>query len=144
MAGEDAGPEPTPPSPASSPPRRVTVRTMARGAMCALDSPRRMFFNSGARLLDLLTEAKIEVEASHFVGPPNWTRETAVFVGMGRQNSGGYAVEVVEAWAETRALGVKVRVTRPPVGSNVTMAITSPFHLAVLGARAPMVRFEDV
>lgn len=123
--------------------RKVPIRTMARGAVCALDSPRRMFFNSGARLLDLLAEARIETEASHSVGPPNWARETAVFVGMGSQRTGGYAIEVVEAWSEPRALVVKVKETRPAEGENVTMALTSPYHLAVLGARAPVVRFED-
>jgi hypothetical protein len=121
----------------------VAIRTMARGALCALESPRRLFFNSGARLLDLLAEAKVEVEASHSVGPPNWARETAVFVGMGLQRTGGFAIEVVDAWAEPRALVVRVKETRPAAGENVTMGQTSPFHLAVLGARAPVVRFED-
>ncbi|MGE0708456.1 MAG: protease complex subunit PrcB family protein [Planctomycetota bacterium] len=66
----------------------------------------------------------------------DWTKEIVVAVFMGRQPTGGYAIELARLEGRGQDLHAPLLRTRPAPGAIVTQVITSPFQLVAVERKA--------
>ncbi len=117
--------------PASSP----KVRTLRKGATCAVTKPKRLAAKDSAAYLLLWNSLFGGGPKDGRPMPPpevDFKKEMVLAAFMGEQNSGGYAVEIKDAVEEKGKLVVTVVERSPGPGSIVTQAITNPFHLVAV------------
>ena len=68
--------------------------------------------------------------------------EMVIALFMGRQSTGGYAIEVDEVRVDERRATVYYRERHPDRGAMVTQALTSPYHLVRLPRLSRDIRFS--
>jgi hypothetical protein len=116
------------------------VRTIVKGAMSGIDSPRQVVVRTPAEW------AALWKEHSGRDAPPavDFSREMVVGVFSGRRNTGGYGVEIVRAVGNSSALIVEYVETVPGRDAITTQVLTAPFHLAAMPAHGGEVQFRKV
>lgn len=75
--------------------------------------------------------------------PIDFARQRVVFVTMGTQPSGGYAIGVQSATESTESVLVTVLLRTPGPGCTHTQALSNPYEFAVLET-AKAISFEEV
>ena len=70
----------------------------------------------------------------------DFDKNVVIAVFMGRKMTGGYSVKVLKI-EEKNKLVVTVKVSGPPPGAMVTMALTSPYHVVVVPKTDKAVEF---
>jgi hypothetical protein len=60
------------------------------------------------------------------------SKDMIVMVTMGRQRTGGYAIEIVKVEPSDRQLRITVKRISPPSGAITTQALTAPFHFVAI------------
>ncbi|MDT8391297.1 MAG: protease complex subunit PrcB family protein [Lentisphaeria bacterium] len=76
------------------------------------------------------------------VPPVDFAKHMVIAVFMGRRNTGGHAVKIVNV-EETDKVIVTIRESSPAEGDLVTMALTSPYHVIVIPKSDKNVEFVN-
>ena len=58
----------------------------------------------------------------------DFSKETVLFYGMGRKNTGGYSVEITEVRRDADPCVAVVKSNKPKPGGFNLQALTAPFH----------------
>lgn len=73
----------------------------------------------------------------------DFEKEMVLAVFMGERRTGGYEIGISKVEASKKGLEVYVKEISPPEGSDVTMAITAPYFIAVVPKVKVAVHFRD-
>lgn len=74
-----------------------------------------------------------EIQDKSLINNIDFEKNVVLIAHMGQKNTGGYAIGIGSITAEKEdVLRVKLKETKPEKGSNVTMALTYPFFIAVI------------
>ena len=115
-------------------------RTLDRGPMSAIDSPRQVTART--------SEEWSALWRAHAPGRPapqvDLANEMVVGVFAGTKPTGGYAVEITRAEERDGALVIEYRESSPPADAVAAQVLTAPYHLIVLPRDAGPVRFRQV
>ena len=121
----------------STPP---AIRTVGKGAMSAIDEPRRVTVRSAADWGALWKEngANAPLPAVDF------SREMVVGVFLGSRPTAGYGVEIVRAVGNSGALIVEYVEAAPSRDTLTAQILTAPYHLAAMPKHDGEVTFKKV
>jgi hypothetical protein len=116
------------------------LRTVGKGPMSAIDSPRQVAVRSAEEWGALWKE--------NGAGAPlpavDFSREMVVGVFLGSRPTSGYGVEIVRAIGNSGALVVEYVETRPSRDVIVAQILTAPYHLVSIPTHEGMVTFKKV
>lgn len=73
----------------------------------------------------------------------DFEKEMVIAVFMGEQNSGGYEIIIKEITMTDKEVIVKVEEKTPAAETLNTMALTQPYHIAVIAKSSFSVRFSE-
>jgi len=72
----------------------------------------------------------------------DFQKEMVIAVFMGEHKSGGYEIEIIRVTKTEEEIVVEVEEKQPPPESLRTMALTQPYHIAVIKRSPLRVRFQ--
>ena len=121
----------------STPP---AIRTVGKGAMSAIDEPRRVTVRSAADWGALWKENG----ASAPLPAVDFSREVVVGVFLGSRPTGGYGVEIVRAVGNGGALIVEYVEAAPSRDAVTAQILTAPYHLAAMPKHDGEITFKKV
>lgn len=111
------------------------VRTLRKGAMCSVRTPRRVAVTDQNAYITLWNATFGPAPKDGRATPPpevDFKKEMVLAVFMGEQSTGGYAVEIKDVVEEKGKLVVTVLERSPGPDSIVTQAFTNPFFVAAV------------
>jgi len=71
------------------------------------------------------------------------TKESVIRLELGSRSTGGWAVEPLEISGDRSLVTVKTKITAPPAGGIVTMALTAPYAVIAVDVEVKAVRWVD-
>lgn len=74
----------------------------------------------------------------------DFEKEIVIAVFMGERLSGGYSIEIINILKTEKEIVVVVEEKEPPPESLKTMALTSPYHIAIIKRSVLPVRFQSL
>ena len=116
------------------------VRTVVKGPMSGIESPRQAVVRSAAEW-STLWQAHDPGGAMPAI---DFSREMVVAVFLGSRPTGGYAVEIVRAVGNSGTLVVEYVETAPSRDTVTGQVLTAPYHLAAIPKHDGEVRFQQV
>ena len=73
----------------------------------------------------------------------DFSKDMVILVAMGRQNTGGYSIQVSSVQTKGDTLEIAVTRTTPPPGTMVIQALTAPVHMVAVPRSALVPEFID-
>jgi hypothetical protein len=116
------------------------LRTVGKGPMSVIDTPRQVTVRSAAEWAALWKE--------NGAGAPlpavDFSREMVVGVFLGSRPTSGYGVEIVRTIGNSGALVVEYVETRPSRDVIAAQILTAPYHLVAIPKHEGAVTFKKV
>ncbi|HWQ93220.1 MAG TPA: protease complex subunit PrcB family protein [Clostridia bacterium] len=119
----------------------VRFRTIAKGGFSGIAVAQESIIKDQDAWAMLWKRHKLDRTREGGIPEIDFTREMVAVVTMGRQRTGGYAVEIVRVEAMADRLRIHVRRRTPPPGDMTIQALTAPFHFAALPKSEANVEF---
>lgn len=116
----------------------TTMKTVAKGQMSGIDSPRQVTVRTAA---DFATLWKSHA-ADRKMPEVDFTNNMVVGIFLGTRPTAGYGVEIVSAQPDGGVLVVKYKESRPSPDMITAQMLTTPFHLVAVPKFEGQVRFE--
>lgn len=110
----------------------IQVRSLAKGAFGGIQDARQEVITDPQTWEELW-----RTHAVHSTPPPklpevDFTQEMVIVATLGRQRTGGYAIEVAGVEVAGGELKIAIRRTSPPPGAMAIQALTAPFHFVAV------------
>lgn len=108
------------------------MRTLAKGAFSGITEATQRIIK------DRETWGQLWARHSGFRSPPepipavNFDKEMVIVVTLGRQRTGGYAIEITRVQADGKHLKIFVKRSAPPPGAMTIQALTAPFLMVAI------------
>jgi protease stability complex PrcB-like protein len=122
-------------------PQTPSMRTIERGAMSFVDTPRQVTVRTGAEWAVAWRAHAGDDRPAPVV---DFSKEMVVGVFLGTRRTSGYGVEIVRTREENGALVVQYVETPPSPRAVTAQVITMPYHLVAVPQRPGEVKFERV
>ncbi len=104
-------------------------RTIGKGAFSAIQEPLQVIVTNQTQWAELWQKHS----AQKLPPPPlpeiDFSKETVIFVGLGRKNTGGYAIQVTAIKCGEGKTEVVVATREPKPGGLNLQSLTAPFHI---------------
>jgi hypothetical protein len=128
----------------SGPSHAFTWRSLSKGLVSGLTTPRHVVIRDEASYLKLWAEHA--ANSNLMALPPNvdFTREMVIAVAMGIRPTGGYLIEVVDVQLRGRSLRVLVGEREPRPGTLQIQQETQPYQFIALPMVTGRVEFRTV
>jgi hypothetical protein len=117
-----------------------SIRTVGKGPMSAIETPRQVTVRSAAEWSALWKENG----AAEPAPAVDFSREMVVGVFLGSRLTAGYGVEIVRAVGPAGALIVEYVESAPAPGAITAQVLTAPYHLVAIPRRDGAVSFKKV
>jgi hypothetical protein len=111
----------------AEPPR---LRTLAKGSFSGIAEAKKEVLKDQAAWEKLWTKHTSAMKPGEKLPAVNFEKEVIIVVTMGRQRTGGYAIEILSAKEIDKHFQITIRKTLPKPGSMAIQALTAPFHFA--------------
>lgn len=110
----------------------LPIRSLAKSAFSGIQDPKQEVIKDKAAYDALWTRHLANAKGAVTQPDVDFSKEMVILVAMGRQNTGGYAIQV--SGVEVSGDKVKVTVTRttPPPGAMALQALTAPVHIVAV------------
>ena len=116
----------------------ATMKTVDKGPMSSIDSPRQVTVRTPAEFATLWKSHA----ADRKMPDVDFTGNMVVGIFLGSRPTAGFGAEIVSAQPESGTLVVKYKETRPSRDTIAAQVLTSPFHLVAVPKFEGPVRFE--
>jgi hypothetical protein len=117
------------------------MRVIAKGAFSAIQEPTSLVVTNETQWEELWRKHSRQTPA-----PPapkiDFSKETILFVCLGRKNSGGYHISVKGINHKDRVTVVEVETASPPKGSMSIQALTAPFEIVAAPKLEGKIEFQ--
>jgi hypothetical protein len=110
----------------------LPLRNLAKGAFSGIHEPKQEIIRDGSEWEKIWTKHSASARASGKIPAVDFNKEMIVLVTMGRQKTGGYAIEVAKVETAGERLKIFVKRTSPPPGAMAIQALTAPFHFVTV------------
>ncbi len=110
----------------------LLIRNIAKGAFSGVSEPIQKVIQDKLTWEKLWTAHRANMKGDLKIPEINFSKEIVVFVAMGRQRTGGYAIEISNIRPANNRLQISIKRKTPPTGAMVTQALTAPFHIVAV------------
>jgi hypothetical protein len=110
----------------------LDIRTVAKGGFSGLIEPIQKVLKTKADWEKLWAEHAANIRGNSKMPEVDWAKEMVIVAAMGRQRTGGYAIEITRVCPTAHRLQIFVKKKTPPPGAIVTQALTAPFHMVAV------------
>jgi hypothetical protein len=128
----------------SRPGHKLAWRTLSRGLISGIQSPRSEVIRDEARYFTVWAEHAASVNRLSLPPRVDFSREMVILVAMGTQRSGGYLIEVVDVELRRGRLQVLVGEREPEPGTLQMQQLTQPYQWVALPLVHARVHFREV
>ncbi len=135
--GAEAGPER-----ASSPRTNSAVRLVAQGAFSGVQEAQQLVITNRSDWEALWQRHASRRQPAEPVPAIDFGKESVLFIGLGRKNTGGYGVSTPVLAVKAGRTIARVGVKSPPPNSMNLQAITAPFCIVAIPATNTPSAFE--
>lgn len=106
------------------------VRTLFKGAFSGIQEPCQTVVTNKADWEALWNRHEANVEPKRPVPEVDFAAEAVLVVALGRKNTGGYSVEIVDFRKTAEGAEAIVKTKSPKPGALNIQALTAPVHMA--------------
>ena len=110
----------------------LPIRDIAKGAFSGVSEPIQKVIQDKVAWEKLWSEHRANMKGDLKVPEIDFSKEMVVFAALGRQRTGGYAIEVSNIRPASNRLQISIKRKTPPAGAMVTQALTAPFHIVAV------------
>lgn len=122
----------------------LPIRNLAKGAFSGLGEATEKVVQDKLAWEKLWAEHRANIKGDLKVPEIDFSKEMVVFAAMGRQRTGGYAIEITSIRPANDRLQISIKRKTPPPGAMVTQALTAPFHIVAVPKSALKPEFVEV
>src|SRR5687767_11907466 len=116
------------------------IRTVAKGSMSGIESPRQVVVRTAAEWSALWQTHDPRGQ----LPPIDFSREMVLAVFLGSRPTAGYAIDIVRGVGNSGTLIVDYVETAPSRDTITAQVLTAPYHLAAISKHDGEVRFQKV
>jgi hypothetical protein len=122
----------------------LPIRNIAKGAFSGVGEATTKVVQDKTAWVKLWTEHRANMKGDLKVPEIDFSKEMVIFAAMGRQRTGGYAIEISNIRPANDRLQISLKRKTPPSGAMVTQALTAPFHIVAVPKSALKPEFVEV
>ena len=108
------------------------IRRLEKGAHSGVVEPRQVVIKDKADWQRLWREHSSQSQPQQPIPEVDFAKEMAIFVAMGQQFSGGFAIEIEKMERSEGRLKIFVRHMAPGPGAMVSQALSTPFEIVAV------------
>jgi hypothetical protein len=109
----------------------MPMRTLAQGAFGGIQLPKREVIKDAAAWEKLWAQHAAPTRGGERP-QVDFSKEMVILVTMGRQTTGGYAIEITKVEPDREHLRIMIKRTSPPPDAMTIQALTAPFHIVAV------------
>jgi hypothetical protein len=110
----------------------LPIRNLSKGSFSGIDEAKQEVLKDQATWEKWWSRHSVGSKPAEKLPNVDFEKEIVVAITMGRQRTGGYAVEILDARESNKRLQIKVKKTMPKPGGMAIQALTSPFHYVAI------------
>jgi hypothetical protein len=122
----------------------LPVRSLVKSAFSGIQDPKQEVIKDKAAWDAAWTRHLANTKGGISQPEVDFSKEMVILVAMGRQNSGGYSIQVSTVEKTIDKLQITVTRTTPPPGSMSIQALTAPIHIVAVPRSSLEPEFIDV
>jgi hypothetical protein len=110
----------------------LPIRSLKKGAFSGIREVKQEVIKNAEAWEKLWKQHTTAAGGADNIPAVDFSKEMVVAVTMGSKRTGGYAIEIVAAEAQDKALKISVKKSSPPPDAMTIQALTAPFHFVAV------------
>ncbi len=106
----------------------LPIHTLAKGSFSAISQPEEKVIRSEAKWTAFWEKHSVNRQTARRVPEVDFAKQMVIAVTMGRERTGGYAIEITSVRESGNELLISVQRNKPAANAMKTQVLTAPFH----------------